>query len=87
VADVNGDGKVDLITANYGNSSLTVLTNNFGSTVNASFAGSFTGSGAGLTNVPASAISGGVNTSVVVMISGGGTKTFYITNGIIVNIQ
>ena len=27
-ADVNGDGKLDLISANYGSSTLTVLTNN-----------------------------------------------------------
>ena len=27
-ADVNGDGKVDLISANYGDNTLTVLTNN-----------------------------------------------------------
>jgi FlaG/FlaF family flagellin (archaellin) len=86
-ADVNGDGKIDLISANEQANTLTVFTNEYGSTVNVSFSGAFTGSGAGLTNLPASAISGGVNTVLAVTVPGGGTKSLYITNGIIVNIQ
>ena len=42
----------------------------------------FTGNGAGLTNLPALAITGGVNTNMV--ISG---HTFYVTNGLIMRVQ
>jgi hypothetical protein len=45
-------------------------------------AGSFTGSGAGLTNIPASAITGGVTTNLLL-----GGHTLYITNGIIMGVQ
>jgi hypothetical protein len=45
-------------------------------------AGSFTGSGAGLTNIPANAITGGVTTNLLV-----GGHTLYITNGIIMSVQ
>jgi hypothetical protein len=44
--------------------------------------GTFSGSGAGLTNLSANAISGGVNTNILI-----GSVTFYITNGIIMKIQ
>ena len=44
--------------------------------------GNFIGNGSGLTNIPASAITGGFNTNILV-----GGHTFYITNGIIMNIQ
>ena len=58
-------------------------TNNFAGVVIATNVNNqFTGNGAGLTNVPASAISGGINTNVLI-----GGHTFYITNGIIMNIQ
>jgi uncharacterized protein YaiE (UPF0345 family) len=53
-ADVNGDGKPDLISANSGDSTLTVLFNT------ATFAGSFTGNGSGLTAVPAESLTGTV---------------------------
>jgi hypothetical protein len=81
-ADVNGDGKVDLISANEQSGSLTVLTNEYNSSVNVNFTGAFSGSGAGLTGVSASAITGGLSTNIVI-----GGHTFYITNGIIFNIQ
>jgi len=45
-------------------------------------AGNFTGSGAGLTNIPANAITGGVTTNLLV-----GGHTLYITNGIIMSVQ
>jgi hypothetical protein len=51
-ADVNGDGRLDLVTANYGESTLSVLFNT------ATFTGSFSGSGAGLTRINASNIVG-----------------------------
>jgi hypothetical protein len=44
--------------------------------------GTFTGNGGGLTNLSASAITGGLTTNIV--ING---ATFYITNGIIMDIQ
>ena len=44
--------------------------------------GNFIGNGSGLTDIPASAITGGFNTNILV-----GGHTFYITNGIIMNIQ
>jgi hypothetical protein len=52
-------------------------------TVNGSVSGaSFTGNGAGLTNISASAIAGGLSTNL--LIAG---HTFYITNGLIMNVQ
>jgi hypothetical protein len=42
----------------------------------------FTGSGSGLTGVPASSITGGITTNVLI-----GGQTFYIINGVIMNIQ
>jgi hypothetical protein len=42
----------------------------------------FSGPGSGLTDVPVSAITGGFNTNILV-----GGHTFYITNGIIMNVQ
>ena len=51
---------------------------NFGNVVN----GTFSGNGAGLTNVPATAISGGLTTNI--LIDG---HIFFITNGLIINIQ
>jgi hypothetical protein len=44
--------------------------------------GTFTGSGAGLTNLPVTAITGGFNTNILI-----GGHTFYITNGIIMAVQ
>jgi hypothetical protein len=54
-ADVNGDGKVDLISANYNDSTLTVLINN-----GFTFQGNFVGSGAGLTSLNAAYLTGTV---------------------------
>jgi len=42
----------------------------------------FGGSGAGLVNIPSTAITGGINTNILI-----GSHTFYITNGIIMAIQ
>jgi hypothetical protein len=44
--------------------------------------GTFTGSGAGLTNLSVTAITGGINTNLLI-----GGHTFFITNGIIMAIQ
>ena len=44
--------------------------------------GTIHGNGGALTNIPASGIAGGFNTNILV-----GGHTFYITNGIIMNIQ
>ena len=59
-ADVNGDGKVDLISANGDGNSLTVLTNSLAGTLApTSYTASYTGNGAGLTNLNASQLSSG----------------------------
>jgi hypothetical protein len=92
-----------IILTNWGNYSLTIPGNNDGSFFWKSSGGSgsgnvaqtwlaaqqftnsgnsFAGSGSGLTGIPASAITGGFNTNILV-----GGHTFYITNGIIMNIQ
>ena len=78
--DVNRDGRPDLITANYGDNTLTVLTNA------PAFISHFTGDGAGLVNVPASAITGGLTTNVAVLLPNG-THTFFFTNGLLMKIQ
>jgi hypothetical protein len=51
-------------------------------TVSGNISGTFTGSGVGLTNLSATAITGGVNTNLLI-----GGHTFYITNGIIMAVQ
>ena len=43
---------------------------------------SFSGNGAGLVNVPASGLSGGITTNIVI-----DRHTFYYTNGVLINIQ
>ncbi len=58
-ADVNGDGKVDLISANAGGSTLSVLLNT------PTFAGAFTGNGAGLTGLNAANITGTLVTAQI----------------------
>ena len=93
-ADLNGDGQPDLASANQNSFSLTVLTN--ASTVAisaqasgpvANFNGNFNGSGTGLTNVPASAITGGLTTNLPVTVPGGRTNTLVFQNGILVQIK
>ena len=49
--------------------------------------GTFTGSGAGLTNLPASAITGGLSINLAVLVPGGGTNILCFTNGILMSIQ
>ena len=76
--DLNGDGKVDLVSAN-GTfpGTLSVLLN----------VPTFTGSGAGLFNVPADAITGGLTTNLAVLLPGPRTNTLVFTNGILRAIQ
>ncbi len=66
--------------------------NNFAGTVIATNAnniinGTFTGSGAALTNVPANGILGGLTTNLAVLVPGGATNTLCFTNGILMAIQ
>lgn len=93
-ADLNGDGKKDLVSANESGDSLTVITN--ASTVLAlptsttptvTFTGDFTGSAAGLTNVPIGAIIGGLTTTLPVLVPGGHTNTLVFQNGILIRVQ
>jgi hypothetical protein len=58
-ADINGDGKADLISANNFNSTLTVLFNS------PTFAGAFTGNGAGLTSLNAANVTGTLGTAQI----------------------
>ncbi len=67
-------------------------TNNFAGVVIATNAtnviyGTFTGSGAGLKNVSANAITGGLTVNLAVLVSGGGTNTLCFTNGVLMAIQ
>ena len=67
-------------------------TNNFAGTLLATNAnnvisGTFTGSGAGLANVPAAAITGGLTINLAVLVPGGGTNILCFTNGILQAIQ
>jgi hypothetical protein len=80
-ADVNGDGHVDLITANYGANTLTVLTNNgsggFGSNATLNV-------GSGPVSVCAANLKGYTNGDCVDLISanyGAGTLTVWTNNG------
>ncbi len=77
-ADVSGDGKADLISANGTTpGTLSVLFN----------LPTFTGSGAGLFNISADAITGGLTTNVPVLVPGGFTNILSFTNGILRGIQ
>ena len=77
-ADVNGDTKVDLVSVNGTTpGTLSVLFN----------VPTFTGSGAGLFNIPADAITGGLTTNLAVLVPGGFTNTLFFTNGILRAIQ
>jgi hypothetical protein len=81
-ADVNTDGRLDLVSANYGTNTVSVFFNVAGaSTV------TFTGSGGGLTNIPPSAITGGLTTNIAVLVPGGGTNQLNFVNGILTAIQ
>jgi hypothetical protein len=51
------------------------------------FNGTFTGGGGGLTNLPASAITGGLTVNLAVLVPGGGTNTLCFTNGVLMAIQ
>ena len=67
-------------------------TNNFAGVIAATNAnnvinGTFTGSGAGLTNVTASAITGGLTVNIAVLVPGGVTNTLCFTNGVLMAIQ
>jgi len=75
-ADVNGDGKVDLISANFGADTLTVLTNALALTpstqiYSASYGASFTGNGGGLTNVNATTLGGSITANSFAALSDG----------------
>ena len=61
-----------------------VVTNN---ATGITMTGTFNGTGTGLTNVPAAAITGGLTTNFAVLVPGGGTNTLCFTNGILVSIQ
>ena len=50
-------------------------------------AGTFTGSGAGLTNLSANAVTGGLTVNLAVLVPGGGTNILCFTNGILRAIQ
>jgi hypothetical protein len=75
-ADLNGDGKLDLISVNYGVGTLSVLFNM------TALRSTFIGNGNGLVNIPPTAIAGGITTNVLV-----GTKTLYFVNGVLVEMQ
>lgn len=51
------------------------------------FNGTFTGSGTGLTNLSANAITGGLTVNLAVLVPGGGTNTLCFTNGVLTAIQ
>ena len=48
---------------------------------------SFSGSGAGLSNIGADAIAGGLTTNIAVLVAGGGTNTLCFTNGVLRAVQ
>jgi hypothetical protein len=50
-------------------------------------AASFTGNGAGLTSLSASAMTGGLTINLAVLVPAGGTNTLCFTNGILTAIQ
>ena len=91
----SGSGDAGTTTINAGSGdSLTVITN--ASTVLAlptsttptvTFTGDFTGSAAGLTNVPIGAIIGGLTTTLPVLVPGGHTNTLVFQNGILIRVQ
>jgi hypothetical protein len=53
----------------------------------ASFGGTITGNGSGLTNLSANAIADGLTTNFAVLVPGGGTNTLCFTNGILRAVQ
>ena len=97
-ADLNTDGKADLVSANQDGDSLTVILN--ASTVtevprstsptasfSGVFSGAYSGNAAGLTNVSPAAISGGLTTNFPVLVPGNKTNTLVFSNGILIRIQ
>jgi hypothetical protein len=83
-ADVTGDGQLDLISANEGYNTLVILTNIPSATA---FTSTFTGNGAGLKNIPASSITGGLTVNIPVLVPGNLTNTLVFVNGILMRIQ
>jgi hypothetical protein len=76
-ADVNGDGKLDLISANSGTNTLSVLFNT------PAYAGRYAGDGSGLTSLNANALAGGLTTNLKAPVPGGFTNTLCLTNGVL----
>ena len=62
-------------------------TGNFSFGGNVTAGGTFTGNGAGLTNLSASAITDGLTARLAVLVAGGGTNTLCFTNGVLKAIQ
>jgi len=94
-ANVTGNIADSQLSANvallHGTNSFTGTNTFAGATIatNASniFNGSFSGSGAGLTNLSANAISGGLTINFAVLVPGGGTNILCFTNGVLAAIQ
>lgn len=79
---------MDLISANRGSDAgrtLSVLTNT--ATVGPLFQASFIGNGAGLDNISADAIVGGLTTNITIRTPSGGTNTLCFTNGLLRAVQ
>jgi hypothetical protein len=64
-----------------------INTGNYSFGGNVTVGGVFTGSGAGLTNLSASAITGGLTGRLAVLVPGGGTNILCFTNGILMATQ
>jgi hypothetical protein len=76
--DFNGDGKTDLASANgVVPGSVSVLLQ----------VPKFAGNGAGLFNIPADSIVGGLTTNIAVLAPGGFTNVLSFTNGILRSVQ
>jgi serine/threonine protein kinase len=80
-ADLNGDGRSDLISANTEDRTVTVLFNTPPPQA------IFTGNGTGLTHLSADAITGGLTTNIAMLVPGGGTAVLCFTNGILRAVQ
>ena len=80
VADFNGDGKLDIVTANAGNNSVTVLLGN-GTGGFAAAAGSPFGTGVNPQSVAVADFNGDGNPDIVAANSGGNTATVLLGDG------